>query len=651
MVNLSLEEVLALEDIATQRRAVRRVFSTFHNPVDITGIEQKVICALVNLSSKETEKQSVFSSSGVKKRINEIKNIERWVKAYSYRHTHNVKFPDIRAQGCIRLPQSTHSLPSHLLSTDKIQQKRLGWSQNSADINFTFFLCADFLWNGQRLTISDAILRDIEELQEVLFRVGFYKTSLATVRSKLTAIPEFSVQYTKHSAAHKLLRYPSGNMDYLCITPVVSHDMQRFIHILASNDRRHRETFYVQRPSSAGKLASDCGGRVKILRTFPRGLKSRHTYKYEFHWLTADFIRALGQLQDMEKTVLPQNQHDAKQREIAKRIRAGVTKWIEAQLELASLEHIESRKITAGFNKTLSKTIAASRFAYRPTITRYLEKTIDRILKEMKATALPHMDSELSQEDEEHFILLPSLEVHGGNALHAPFSCGLPSIIGVYGFVHAFVRQLKSNFSIDCQNVQFAICMHSLSLQRRGMTREKVVAKDGYIRTPGIIDSINCDFAISLLIRCNGSLLSQRALRASLPTKLCGGAVHLSEQALDTLSRYKSFDEAHAAMPLKNGKWLIMDNEMDFQSFFDVSEIDTVDNDLLLSTLGYRLLNTAEANLDSSKEELLNFADHILASIKCVRAIHGDKNDRLFWSYTVDNHSVFCSTGGYDATS
>ncbi|KXI28033.1 hypothetical protein AX660_16715 [Paraglaciecola hydrolytica] len=210
------------------------------------------------------------------------------------------------------------------------------------------------------------------------------------------------------------------------------------------------------------------------------------------------------------------------------------------------------------------------------------------------------------------------------------------------GKVDQFWMQINKRFGLKVDFQEFAICLHSYSFHKRGITKEQYYTINDVQKIPGIVDSRQCDFLLSLLIKVNYLELDKEHILACLPQKLCGGAVHIGLPNLSSVDVYNDFKHAVEAIPLTKGKWLAIDDSNNpFNNVFDMmSKIEKRD-DLVAGCVGYHFLELPEDKIGSLDNIQHVFAEPILAAVRMSSFVFGDTHEKLIWQYQKNSTSLY----------
>ncbi|TRY33963.1 type I-F CRISPR-associated protein Csy2 [Aliiglaciecola sp. M165] len=639
MASNEITSLLNIENHTDRNVAWKKALSPITPPLDVTGNEKLACVVLANLTWKLSLINNVFDSNDARAKLRDKNWIQRCIKTFRYRHTHNLKYPDYRAKGAIRL-SPIGVIPKGCFSSSKLISSRLGWSQNSADINYATFLCADFVWQGELLTLGEAIIGENISFTKSLIESGMFKKDLKLIRNELSQIPinQTESEYLSHQLTN--LRFPKHSDGYVCLTPVPSHIVQVAIHSWSVSNFRQSETMYCPRSSSVGSLPACVGGKIKVLKSLPKGLNSKHTKDTQkSSWLTAENLAILHSLSSSRDWLLPENKKKKRYKELVAKLGAMLVRWMSfnrKSLEQLLESEFPSKQITQLFHADLSRLKSTDDIAYNPTFIKIVEQEFKIILENEKE------DYPLVIPQQKHtHLVLPGLRVSNANAESCAYLVGLPSMIGIFGFIHNLQRQLDSRFGLSAGFEQFAICMHEYSFHKRGLTKEQVQISKKQLRSPAIIDSRQCDFALSLVIKTS-AILQREEVLAALPQKICGGAVHIPLSELEGINTHHSFESAVNAIPVKNGKWITPSfNSLSTTNFIDFLDKTSVSYNLNIACVGYHYLETPFKKNSASDDPVHAFAEPILAGVQLNCIASFGNIERFFWHYSETSTSLY----------
>lgn len=100
---------------------LKRAFRPLTPHINIDGKELDALTVLVNLTDKTADQKNLTDRTKCKEKLRDPKWWGLCLNTIEYIQSHNLKFPDIRADGVIRA-STLGSLPEHLLSSSKLPQ-------------------------------------------------------------------------------------------------------------------------------------------------------------------------------------------------------------------------------------------------------------------------------------------------------------------------------------------------------------------------------------------------------------------------------------------------------------------------------------------------------------------------------------------------
>ncbi|KRS20746.1 hypothetical protein AAY72_12305 [Alishewanella sp. WH16-1] len=165
---MHLNELLSIADCSDRNRQLKRAFNGLQNPIAIDGKEVDAIHILANLTCPLTKLKDATDAKNAKLLIHDSSWLDNCANTTQFIHSHNLKYPNYRIQGVIRL-QPVGELPIGYLSSAIISDTRLGWSHNSKYINFQLFFGAYFVWQDRTVTIHQLISEHNILFRELLF--------------------------------------------------------------------------------------------------------------------------------------------------------------------------------------------------------------------------------------------------------------------------------------------------------------------------------------------------------------------------------------------------------------------------------------------------------------------------------------------------
>ncbi len=620
-------ELTSITDKPEKNKAIKRAFSPSTLPVDISGHLTLAIISLINLTDRLDVIEDVLSEKRARIKILDNEFLNRCINTYQYRHSHNVKFPDYRVRGSLRLEPETSQFPKENFKNS------CSYAQTGADINISIFLCAEFIYNEKLTCIGTAIVDGNIEIKSILKKLGVAESNLNSLELMLREVSTEQTidDFTENYFAQ--LRFPFFNQRYVSITPVLSNVLQTKVHQFCTENYHSSITFNLERSANVGTLAASVGGRIKLLKSIPKGLKYHHTY-YDNAWNKKELLDVLVNYEELKRALTTSNTKKLLRSKYFDRLVQNLRVWNENNSQ--TLYGLDAIALSHRLNFGLSNHIKLSQFSYQPEYSRLFLNAFNQI-KNDKDNSSNVLNKPASNET---FIVIPNINVNDANAMNSNCTVGIPSLMGLWGFIHKFERNINQ---VNHSNVKingFALCIHDYTLPKRASSKEVYQRKNKQIVTPGLIDSIQCDLSVSIVARViSQKELSSNILLNSLPTHLCGGSVHLELKDLAHITHIKDFDCVDKTITNKQGKWLVP----------CIKKHDTM-TELLNTSQAYNLaiVNTGYLFLENPKhkEGVLDdlqhaFSECILSSAELIKHTRSNDYRKLFWSYNFTEKSIY----------
>ncbi len=627
---MQLKELLQLPDVQVRNTELKRAFNALSEGVCIDGLEVQAIHILANLTLKLSDALDVTSATEACNLIKSQDWLSKCLSTVGFRHSHNLKYPDYKNRGVLRL-EPIGMLPAGYISSQWCKgHARLGWSHNSGDINYQLFLCASFNWQGGLSCIADLIRDGDSNFKELLFEAGMYKKDVIWLAKELQGIvPRQTL--LELGPELRQIRLPYRNA-YCAVTPVPSHMLQREIHRALKAEKRHRGIIKHARAASVGDLAAATAGRVFTFRTVPKKLWMWHSLNPK-QSLPDTGLLALEQLTRAEQMLLTDNNRKRLVDEWKQEVLNYIDSWIK---KYDIPKELTASILVAQFNVHLSKTKIGRELAYQPDVT--------RLLSQLMSKTSSDYDVSPTTQGNYQYLVLPGIKISGATALSSSYTEGIPSLMGIWGFLHAFERNIQRRTNSRTFQIQsFALCLHQFVLDDRGLIRE--VKLDGKkLVSPAILPTRYCDFVISFVLKVSKAQLQLEPIQliSCLPNSLCQGAVHPKIDQLQSFLWMNSFYRAVQAMPEKRGRWLAPDLN------FAPSDVETITltPELLLTTVGYQLLETPTEKTGAVDDMPHAFAEPVLGNV-CQRHAGADVLDHeFFWKLAVLPNAFLLGTEG-----
>lgn len=610
-------------------KALRQAFRPTTAPIDITDEATKALIILVNLTEAVKKQTNLLDPASCKQKLRDDKWWQLCLSTMQYRNSHNPKFPDIRATGVIRaIPQG--ELAPFMLSSSKLPQECWTYANNSEHINKSLFLTSEFIWDNHVRYLGEILSDEKHILWQRLCELGCYLKTKKLIIKTLSQIPPLEIAVKLAPNYLTQISLPNGDGSYVSLSPVASQSMQGLCYRALDSHLSFSRTTHFSRTTNLGHLATSCAGKFRMICTVPPIHRYKHHYLMgEEQWLTQSSFRAMREYLASSQWLMPENKLKQKKQSIKKVIDEMLTQWLSIQ----TIDDSSTAKtFTEMFNAELAKTKFASRYAYEPLLTQLI---LSSMTKQLITPA--RFDTNKSELSKNTYILLPNLRVSGASAMNSPISIGLPSMMAFFGFTHAFERNIQSiipNFSND----SFAVCIHSLHLDKRGLTREPVLNTKNSISAPAMRDDWQCDLELSIILKCSDyTELNLHDLIRHIPKRLARGHVAL---------KIKDFhQEAHSdlasvikAIPTKTGRWLSLNHEVCIDNFEDILCELSENKMQSVNCIGYHLLEVPCEKRYSLRGYQHAFAEGILGLLKFIPINNVTDPKQYFWRYQYREH-------------
>ncbi|MFS1954928.1 type I-F CRISPR-associated protein Csy2 [Vibrio cyclitrophicus] len=602
---------------------LKRAFRPLTPHINIDGKELDALTVLVNLTDKTADQKDLLDRVKCKQKLRDEKWWARCLKTVEYRQSHNLKFPDIRSEGVIRATP-LGQLPEFLLSSSKFEPHHRAYSHNSSDVNKSALLTNEFLWNGVISCLGD-LLKDVEHpLWKKLNKLGCYQKTRKAIAKKLAQIPQTTINVSLAPNYLTQLSLPDNDSSYISLSPVASQSMQSHCYQALENEYRYTALTRYSRSTNMGVLPMTCGGALKMLKTLPN-FSLTHHYQINIgkSWLTSSHIQSLKQYQTHIQYLMPKNKRVAYRRTVKNEIQEMVKAWL-----LIQDRTMDVNTLVQHLNHDLSRIKLTKCFAYEPSMTKLLLGLIKRELNEHRSDSTNVGGSE----KKDSFFAIPNIRVCGASALSSPITVGLPSLTAFLGFTHAFERNLNESFptlAID----SFAICVHQLHVEKRGLTKEHVQKANHTISPPATHDDWQCDLVFSLVIRFNRSLnVDENTIVRALPKRFARGSARIAIADFKYIQSFATLEKAIQCLPQKAGKWLSMHIEP-IESIGDVLSAIKEDRRLTPTSVGYHFLEDPTDKPNSLRGYKHAFSECIIALIEPITFDQNTDINTILWHH------------------
>lgn len=634
---MTLDELLATTKYEELVSSTKRSFRPLSPLIDITNNPMTALTILVNLTEKGISNKNLLDKERCKEKLRDHKWWAAVLKPAQYRHSHNVKFPDIRSTGTIRTV-APDNLPAYFITSSKLPNVGWTYSKDSSDINRCLFFTSEFLWAGQPCCLARALTDSEHPLWSTLKKLGCYEKNKKLAAKLLSQIPGELIDVDLTGNYLSQVSFPDGRDSYLSFSPVASQAMQSCVY--QSLEQHYRQTALMgfDRATNMGLLAASCGGRFRLIETKPYIKDKRHHYISEQpNWLTKEAIQSVEQFLRSEQWLVTHNDKPRNMAIVKSSIRSMVNRWLSSRTNTEALSPAE---LAEQLNSDIASKRIIKRYAYQPKLTRLFIQLIantgeDNAYKEDRK---PTTNSQ--------YLLIPELKISGGSAISSSVSVGLFSMMSLYGFIHAFERNMQlvlTSFTID----SFAICIHDYHLEKRGLTKEPIkkakVRKDEQekIALPAIYDDYQFDSCISLIIKTSESkTIPAEKMVALLPKRFARATIRLSIDGIQEIGAFPKPLPAIQAIKNPLGSWLSFEPDFSLTSTDSIVDIATNHNNLWLTVMGYQHLEPPTTKPGSLRDYPHALVENILGFVKPRTVTKSTNLDDLFWRYQIQPFGV-----------
>lgn len=629
---ITLDEIINAmsPDVNTQ---LRRAFRPLSPEIDITGSENHALVILVNLTEKVDKQKDLLDREKCRQMLRDDKWWFRCINTVYFRQSHNVKFPQLQAEGVIRA-QPLGDIPKYLLSSSKLEQKTWTYAKDSKDVNIASFLTSDFIYRDS-VSCLGILLSDIEHpLWEHLCKLGCYQKTRKIVAKQLKEIENYCIDVPLGNNSVRQISLPDTKGSYLSLSPVTSQSMQNeCYHALFKQYRLSKVTRY-SRATNMGVLPMSCGGALRSLSKEPSFSRTKHNNPRKQHWLDTEGILAFKSYFDSYNWVLSASKIKKKREHLESNIQSMISRWLE---DNPHPKGANTSELVQSLNFDLSKTRALKQFAYEPSTTRLLLRLLEKVPRTK--------DSALADEnDDANYLLMPNISVCGASAMSTAVTIGLPSMTAFFGFVHAFERNIQRNiphFKVE----SFALCIHEMHLQNRGMTREYVTKPNGKVSAPATCDDWQCDFKASIILKINHTFdIDPYQMLIALPKRLASGCARISLSNIESVQISSDFQHLVEQIPNQQGQWLSLLNE-NLESFDAVLQQLTTHNNVTPNCIGYHYLEEPRERPSSLRGYKHVFAEPIIGIIKLSSINTGTLIHDVLWHQNCNLNYTSIETG------
>lgn len=620
----TLKELIASnpDDLTTE---LKRAFRPLTPHIAIDGKELDALTILVNLTDKTDDQKDLLDRAKCKQKLRDEKWWASCVNCVNYRQSHNPKFPNIRSEGVIR-SQALGELPSFLLSSSKIPPYHWSYSHDSKYVNKSAFLTNEFCWDGEISCLGE-LLKDADHpLWNTLKKLGCYQKTRKSMAKQLADITHTTINVTLAPNYLTQISLPDNDGAYISLSPVTSQPMQSHFHQGLQDEYRHSAITRFSRTTNMGVTTMTCGGAFRMLKSNTKfSITPHHRLNSKRSWLTSEHVQSLKQYQRLNKRLIPENERKALRRQYKIEIQNMVSAWLAVQ------DHtLDSIILVQHLNHDLSCLGATKRFAYDPAMTKLFLELLKREFSNSINNGTQHTNGS--------FLVLPNIRACGATALSSPVTVGIPSLTAFFGFVHAFERNINratSTFRVE----SFAICVHQLHVEKRGLTAEFVEKGNGTISAPATCDDWQCDVVFSLILNTNfAQCIDQSTLITSLPKRFARGSAKIAIDDFKHINSFSTLEAAIQSLPIQAGRWLSLYAQPN-NNLGDLLAAMKEDHQLMASCVGYHLLEEPKDKPNSLRGYKHAFAECIIGLINSITFSSETDANTIFWS--LNNHQNY----------
>lgn len=651
-------------DKTIQKDEIKKVFEPYTENIQVDGMEFEALCILLNLTYKHQKIKDYFESKLAKKVIKNESIFVKILEQINWLHTHNCKFPEPRVSkerlvGQVAIPQD-NLLASHFYD------RQFGWANNAADYRKAKTISTNFLWNEETVCLGQLLISLPKAWAKALSKLGLTQKKLKyLLEHNQIALP--TEYFPKEIDPHfKQLRF-LNEFEYISITPVVSFAVQRQIQLLASKKLlpNHSIKFSYPQPCCLGNLMGATGGNYKVLTGLPlisdknytlhqsRVKASYSEYKLfnSYIFKSKDFIFALKVICN-EHLSITRHKRKLDRKNALKTIREYVFLWLEPLFEwrtylksnpqqfdsentnieylLATADHQDLPKLTKKLNIVFHECLQLNKQLKQYS---FHAKLLMPVLSQIKTILKSWDSSEVIDEHQTSFAYLhfKGLRLSSANALPCPYLVGIPSLVGIWGFLHKFERNCIEMGIIDFSVSSFALYIGSFSLHDEPKLPEpndiKLKNKTHYtFARPGLRNGVQCDMQFDLVVKIKKSHhwkdnLKIEHLMAAKPSSFCGGTLHPPSIKKDWLILHNNINSIFSKIKTlpAHGCW-VYPTSIPFKTETELIERLTQDKNLRLVFRGYLFLDDPSERQNSYEDKHV-FAEPALGLSECVNPI------------------------------
>ncbi|CAL6169687.1 CRISPR-associated protein Csy2 [Vibrio alginolyticus] len=613
---------------------LKRAFRLLTPHIDIDGKELDALTVLVNLTDKTADQKNLLDRVKCKEKLRDEKWWGLCLNTIEYIQSHNLKFPDIRSDGVIRAT-TLGALPEHLLSSSKLPQHFWSYSHDAKYVNTSAFLTSEFCWAGSISCLALFLKDESHVLWSKLLKLGCYKKTKQSVIKQLKSFEEQKVDVKLTDNYLTQLSLPDDDDSYISLSPVASQSMQSHCYQALENEYRYTALTRYSRSTNMGVLPMACGGALRMFTSVSNFSKTHHhKLNSNEHWLSRESIQSLKDYLQLNRLLIPENRKQAQRKLVTDNILIMIRAWLSRQDA-----GIDAQTLTEHLNYDLSQEKETKHFAYIPKLTRLFHS----LLKQELNSPLPQLHVDEPSSNSGSFLLLPNITVSGATALSSSVTIGIPSLTAFYGYVHAFERKLRE-LQAATKIESFAICIHQLHLDKRGLTKEFVEKANSTISPPSTNDDWQCDFTFSFILKfLHKPNIPNDSIIKALPKRLARGATKISIADFHRIQPFDSLTSAVKYMPIQTGKWLSL-YKGHLGSFDDLIGSVREKRWLTPSCVGFHLLERPVEKKDALRGYKHAFSEPIIGLINPI--IFGNTTDpnKILWRYKYHQNHIALQT-------
>lgn len=681
---MHLSEAISIEDKEQRDRSLRRSFASLEPWLEAEGVERITLIILLNLTRKRAEVGDLCDVELAKTALANPEHLSRCVRTIRWLHTHNLKYPDTRVHGQRLLVPPPPIIGGVVTSAGL--PVHLGWANNSADVNCAKLFSGTFLYRGNVTNLAMLLCEEHPVWIAAFSELGIPLTTVHSLAKEVgNHLNESRVPSTV-SPFSKQVRFPyrdsQGELQYLAVTPVISHSLMAAIQRSALAHKIRFSHVHHAHPASVGDLAAARGGRLAVLHYPPPVLNSRKPYfhisrqKRNINGLfdhaaicNTSTIRAMAVISG-EKPGLTRQRRRRTRASALMVLRRQLANWLAPVIEwrdeverigesanssmglslaervvtipLAQLPELAT-ELAESVHVALQEHQKGRFYAYHPSLVVPLKSQLNWLLNRLAGEG----PKEHSTHDGSFFLHLSGLRVYDALALSSPYVCGLPSMTALGGLAHHYERRLQQQFGCQITVEGTAWFIRHFSLNSGNLLPEpdrpeKYREMSNVVR-PGIIDSRTCDLVMDLVLGVRADSYEHvddvAQFLAAFPSRFAGGSLlppALFEQSTWCRLYQNSADLFRQLTRLpRNGCW-VYPYESSFHTIDGLLEAMSSRPNLRPTTLGFVGLEPP-LNREGGLEQLHCYGEPAVGLVLCLNPIavrlngHQKFFDNAFW--------------------